>query len=107
MHMVLVLWYLYFCSQQTVVRFFPYLLCQINCVTISVLNKLWYVSLHMCQTNCVTIFSLPRCQTYEGGFSGCPGMEAHGGYSFCGVAALTLLNKTNHCDIKNLLVSAV
>ncbi|XP_060562237.1 protein farnesyltransferase subunit beta-like [Ruditapes philippinarum] len=44
-----------------------------------------------------------RCQTYEGGFAGCPGMEAHGGYSFCGIAALTLLNKTNLCDIKNLL----
>ncbi|XP_052768995.1 protein farnesyltransferase subunit beta-like isoform X2 [Mya arenaria] len=44
-----------------------------------------------------------RCQTYEGGFAGCPGMEAHGGYSFCGLAALTLLNKTNLCDVKNVL----
>ena len=46
-----------------------------------------------------------RCQTYEGGFGGCPGMEAHGGYSFCGVAALTLLNKTKLCDIDAVLVS--
>ncbi|KAH3813217.1 protein farnesyltransferase subunit beta-like isoform X1 [Dreissena polymorpha] len=44
-----------------------------------------------------------RCQTYEGGFAGCPGMEAHGGYSFCGISALVLLNKTNLCDIQNLL----
>ena len=32
-------------------------------------------------------------------------MEAHGGYSFCGVAALTLLNKTKLCDIDAVLVS--
>ncbi|GLC33996.1 hypothetical protein PLESTM_000142300 [Pleodorina starrii] len=30
------------------------------------------------------------CQTYEGGLGGEPGNEAHGGYSFCGVAALML-----------------
>lgn len=46
---------------------------------------------------------IETCQTYEGGFGGCPGMEAHGGYSFCGVAALTLLNKTKLCDIDAVL----
>ncbi|GLI65989.1 hypothetical protein VaNZ11_009681 [Volvox africanus] len=30
------------------------------------------------------------CQTYEGGLGGEPGNEAHGGYTFCGVAALML-----------------
>uniref|UniRef100_A0A1B6DT40 Protein farnesyltransferase subunit beta n=1 Tax=Clastoptera arizonana TaxID=38151 RepID=A0A1B6DT40_9HEMI len=43
------------------------------------------------------------CQTYEGGFSGAPGMEAHGGYAFCGIAALSLLGKENLCDMKALL----
>jgi len=43
------------------------------------------------------------CQTYEGGFSGCPGMEAHGGYAFCGLAALILLNKGRLCDVDALL----
>lgn len=43
------------------------------------------------------------CQTYEGGFAGCPGMEAHGGYSYCGIAALALLNRTKLCDIDALL----
>ncbi|VVC91524.1 unnamed protein product [Leptidea sinapis] len=43
------------------------------------------------------------CQTYEGGFSGCPGMEAHGGYAFCGISSLALLNKTKLCDIDALL----
>ncbi|XP_013386993.1 protein farnesyltransferase subunit beta isoform X2 [Lingula anatina] len=43
------------------------------------------------------------CQTYEGGFGGCPGMEAHGGYSFCGLGALILLGHEKLCDIKSLL----
>ncbi|ESO00544.1 hypothetical protein HELRODRAFT_185749 [Helobdella robusta] len=43
------------------------------------------------------------CQTYEGGFAGCPGMEAHGGYSFCGLAALVLLGKECLCDHAALL----
>ena len=31
------------------------------------------------------------CQTYEGGIAGEPGMEAHGGYSYCGLASLAIL----------------
>ncbi|XP_014203679.1 protein farnesyltransferase subunit beta [Copidosoma floridanum] len=37
---------------------------------------------------------IAKCQNWEGGFSGCPGMEAHGGYAYCGLAALVLLGKT-------------
>ena len=33
------------------------------------------------------------CQTYEGGFGGEPGAEAHGGYAFCAVAALSILGE--------------
>lgn len=44
-----------------------------------------------------------RCQTYEGGFGGCPGMEAHGGYTFCAVAALILLNRIRLIDEDALL----
>jgi len=44
-----------------------------------------------------------RCQTYEGGFGGVPGVEAHGGYTFCGFSALLLLQSINMCDIKALL----
>jgi protein farnesyltransferase subunit beta len=43
------------------------------------------------------------CQTYEGGFGGTPGMEAHGGYAFCGFASLVLLGKAHLCNVKNLL----
>lgn len=34
---------------------------------------------------------ISKCQTWEGGFAGVPGSEAHGGYTFCAVAALSLL----------------
>ncbi|XP_076441942.1 protein farnesyltransferase subunit beta-like isoform X2 [Babylonia areolata] len=44
-----------------------------------------------------------KCQTYEGGFAGYPGQEAHGGYSFCGLAALVILNKPDMCDVPRLL----
>lgn len=34
-----------------------------------------------------------------------PGTEAHGGYAFCGFAALVLLGKPHLCDVNKLLVS--
>ncbi|ODV84983.1 hypothetical protein CANARDRAFT_28715 [[Candida] arabinofermentans NRRL YB-2248] len=47
------------------------------------------------------------CQTYEGGFGGIPGDEAHGGYTFCAIAALCILdsplNLRNHVDLDNLV----
>ena len=47
---------------------------------------------------------IAQCQTWEGGFGGCPGMEAHGGYTYCGLASLVLLGKTHLCHIPSLLV---
>ncbi|EFR03922.1 farnesyltransferase subunit beta [Nannizzia gypsea CBS 118893] len=51
---------------------------------------------------------LARCQTYEGGFSGSPGTEAHGAYTYCAVACLcimghphTMLNK--YTDLPSLI----
>ncbi|XP_043203524.1 protein farnesyltransferase subunit beta-like isoform X1 [Amphibalanus amphitrite] len=46
---------------------------------------------------------LSSCQTYEGGFSGTPGLEAHGGYTFCGLAALALLGHERLCDLDSLM----
>ncbi|KAG0030419.1 hypothetical protein BGZ81_002706 [Podila clonocystis] len=40
-----------------------------------------------------------RCQTYEGGLGGYPGVEAHGGYAFCGLAALELLGRTDVLNV--------
>ncbi|XP_075555016.1 farnesyl transferase beta subunit [Dermacentor variabilis] len=43
-----------------------------------------------------------KCQTYEGGFGGVPGMEAHGGYTFCGFAALVFLERETLCNMNKL-----
>lgn len=50
-----------------------------------------------------TLMMYCRCQTYEGGFAGFIGGEAHGGYTFCAVAALVLLKSENLMD-RNALV---
>lgn len=47
---------------------------------------------------------IAKCQTWEGGFGGCPGMEAHGGYAYCALAALVMLGKTEFCHLPELLV---
>ncbi|XP_052108686.1 protein farnesyltransferase subunit beta [Arachis duranensis] len=43
------------------------------------------------------------CQTYEGGIAGEPGSEAHGGYTFCGLAAMILIGEVNRLDLPRLV----
>ncbi|KAK9090446.1 hypothetical protein Sjap_023623 [Stephania japonica] len=43
------------------------------------------------------------CQTYEGGIAGEPGSEAHGGYTFCGLATMILINEVERLDLPSLL----
>ncbi|XP_066532931.1 protein farnesyltransferase subunit beta [Hoplias malabaricus] len=43
------------------------------------------------------------CQNWEGGLGGVPGLEAHGGYTFCGTAALVIMGKEHMLDLKALL----
>jgi protein farnesyltransferase subunit beta len=43
-----------------------------------------------------------RCQTYEGGLGGEPFTEAHGGYAYCGLAALKLVNRIDVLDLPAL-----
>ncbi len=38
---------------------------------------------------------IASCQTYEGGIGATPGEEAHGGYTFCGLAAMVLLDRVS------------
>lgn len=45
---------------------------------------------------------IAACQTYEGGIGATPGEEAHGGYTFCGLAALTVLDKVDLLDVPRL-----
>jgi prenyltransferase beta subunit len=52
----------------------------------------------------VGLIECGRCQTYEGGFGGLPDNEAHGGYTFCAVAALHLLNRLDAIDSAKLTV---
>lgn len=42
-------------------------------------------------------------QTYEGGLGGAPGNEAHGGYTYCGLAALMLIDQADVLDLPSLL----
>lgn len=44
-----------------------------------------------------------RCQTYEGGIAGEPGSEAHGGYTFCGLATMILISEVDRLDLPKLL----
>jgi protein farnesyltransferase subunit beta len=46
---------------------------------------------------------LLRCQSYEGGFGGEPGNEAHGGYNFCALAGLVILGQAQRCDLARQL----
>ncbi|XP_042028107.1 protein farnesyltransferase subunit beta-like [Salvia splendens] len=43
------------------------------------------------------------CQTYEGGIAGEPFSEAHGGHTFCGLAAMVLINEADRLNLPGLL----
>ena len=43
------------------------------------------------------------CQNYDGGIAGERGVEAHGGYSFCGLAAVTILGQANQLNLDKML----
>lgn len=51
---------------------------------------------------------ISKCQTFEGGFSGVPDSEAHGGYGYCAVASLCLLGEPKkmlqeYCNLPKLI----
>ncbi|KNE61544.1 hypothetical protein AMAG_06363 [Allomyces macrogynus ATCC 38327] len=51
--------------------------------------------------NCASFIG--ACQSYTGGLAAVPHAEAHGGYTFCGVAAAVLLGEADHVlDIPRL-----
>ena len=45
---------------------------------------------------------ITQCQTYEGGMGATPGEEAHGGYTFCALAAMVLLGKAEMLRLEPL-----
>jgi len=46
---------------------------------------------------------IAACQTYEGGISCAPYGEAHGGYTFCGLAAALILKESHKLDLGKIL----
>lgn len=44
-----------------------------------------------------------QCQTYEGGLAPTIDCEAHAGYTYCGVAALSILGKIHVLDVPRLI----
>ncbi|KAJ3434365.1 protein farnesyltransferase subunit beta [Anaeramoeba flamelloides] len=46
---------------------------------------------------------IATCQTYEGGFSARPWREAHGGYTFCAIAALSILGELDKIEMEPLI----
>ena len=46
---------------------------------------------------------IQTCQSYEGGISPVPEVEAHGGYTFCGVATMALLGSLEKLNLKKML----
>jgi len=46
---------------------------------------------------------LVSCQTYEGGIAAFPHSEAHGGYTYCGLAAMMLMKKAHMLDLDSLM----
>ncbi|KAL3317502.1 hypothetical protein Ciccas_003839, partial [Cichlidogyrus casuarinus] len=46
---------------------------------------------------------IAKCQSYEGGFAGQPQLEAHGGYAYCGLAGLAILEKADKINLNLLL----
>ena len=50
--------------------------------------------------NCASFVG--ACQGWDGGIGPYPGVESHGGYTFCGLAALMLMEEINVIDIDRL-----
>ncbi|KAJ3363192.1 hypothetical protein HDU91_003088 [Kappamyces sp. JEL0680] len=44
------------------------------------------------------------CQSFDGGLAPFPGVEAHGGYTFCGLATMCVLKKLHLLDTDMLLI---
>jgi protein farnesyltransferase subunit beta len=46
---------------------------------------------------------IAQCQSFEGGIGGNPFAEAHGGYTFCGLAAMQLMDALDELDTQALM----
>ena len=72
-------------------------------VIASVLNLINYDDLENDPITKGVVNNIKNCQTFEGGLGPEPFCEAHGGYSYCGIATLVLLKKLNEIDTNSFV----
>ena len=72
-------------------------------VVASVLNLINYEDLENDPITKGVVNNIKNCQTFEGGLGPEPFCEAHGGYSYCGIATLVLLKKLNEIDTNSFV----
>ncbi|GHP01360.1 hypothetical protein PPROV_000011600 [Pycnococcus provasolii] len=77
-----------------------------GCYTVVAVCKILGIDCDKLNLRDVVVDFVVRSQTYEGGIAGEPGAEAHGGYTFCGVAALVLLGEARRLNLPKLLAWA-
>jgi geranylgeranyl transferase type-1 subunit beta len=68
------------------------------CVVAFILNDWSGINKDLC------ISFIHQCRTYEHAFGQVPGAEAHGGSTFCAVAALSLMNRLDELDHQDGLI---
>ena len=71
--------------------------------TASVLNLINWNDLTNDPLTKGVVENIKNCQTFEGGLGPEPYCEAHGGYSYCGIATLVLLNKLYEIDVNSFV----
>ena len=71
--------------------------------TASVLNLIKWDDLSNDPLTKGVVENIKNCQTFEGGLGPEPYCEAHGGYSYCGIATLVLLNKLYEIDVNSFV----
>ena len=72
-------------------------------VIASVLNMIDFENLTTDPLTKGVVENIKNCQTFEGGLGPEPFCEAHGGYSYCGIATLIILKKLNEIDTDSFL----
>ena len=72
-------------------------------VTASVLNLINFDDLDNDPLTKGVVDNIKNCQTFEGGLGPEPFCEAHGGYSYCGIASLIILKQLNKIDMNSFL----
>ena len=71
--------------------------------TASVLNLINWNDIENDPLTKGVVQNIKNCQTFEGGLGPEPYCEAHGGYSYCGIATLVLLNKLYEIDVNSFI----